>query len=297
MRWRALIVVTVGAGDTGAEHEASDGEDTPPSKDPQNYDGVEAFVDATRRLARRENTLVAECMAEAGFDFESLPEDQPAGSDAISAVIDSTKDDDPEYRAREGYGYSKVADTIVEHLSGHSQSTDPASLANEQNFGRLPPTEQARWSAALFGKDQAEVAAYTNPETGEVAAIPAAGCYAEVRRELFGELVTYLRVRMAVDVLNREWTSAIEDDPTLSALEAEWADCMGTHGYATFRTRADAQSHALDLYRDGSTNRAKIEERAVAHADAGLCRTDQLHEPIGASAKRDRRSIRGVSRA
>ena len=146
-----------------------------------------------------------------------------------------------------------------------------AGKQNEATYKALPKADQNRWDEQLFGDPRTDegVVRYSDPATGASGSVPSKGCYADARKQLYGTLEDYLRIRGAVDALNRQLQIALDAAPAIAALEGEWVACIGAKGYADrFSQRVNAFSFALELYKSGDSETARAQEAAIAAADA-----------------------------
>ncbi len=219
-----------------------------------------------RRIGRVEELHVSRCMADAGFDFAVSNLAEPSLQERIVGVLEPDRDGDAGYRASHGYGYWMEASLLQQLLSGRSVGGDSAGKINQARIDALTSADQERWVAVLFGPPGL-VEEYRDPSGATLLSVPSAGCYAAARRQMWGDLQTYLRVKVTADDLRAEYTATRENDRELAALEGDWSACMARHGY-DLDSRADAYTQALNGYRSGYSDAAKSSELAIAGADA-----------------------------
>lgn len=219
-----------------------------------------------RRIGAIEEVHVSRCMADAGFDFVVSNPAEPSLQERIVGVLEPDRDGDTEYRATQGYGYWTEADLLQQLLSGHLVGDDNAGKANQARIEELSSSERERWNSVLYGP-AGLLEEYRDPSGAVRLSVPSAGCYAAARRQMWGDLQSYLRVKVTADDLRQDYMLALEKDPDLAALEETWSVCMSERGYSLAR-RADAYTQALEGYRSGYSDQAKSSELAIAKADA-----------------------------
>jgi hypothetical protein len=205
-------------------------------------------------LAHIEDALVRKCLAGKGFDtFPATPSVSGASSGPeISPTL-------PEARSK-GFGLDPRL------VAGPTPSTD----ASENSWASTSDDYKARLTLAQFGS-QSDVITY---DTGDQkVAIPASGCAGEVRRQLYGDLKTYVRLSwFAGNQVRQQEAAYLKKDAKLAASQNQWAACMGTKGY-TVQAHLDAVSQAYLFYNDSSAptpdlNAARHSETEIATADA-----------------------------
>jgi hypothetical protein len=112
---------------------------------------------------------------------------------------------------------------------------------------------------------------------GEKIVVARAGCEAESRQRLYGDLPTWAAVSITPQRLNLRIGPRVAKDPTLAAAIRRWQACMSRHGYRYPSPDAARSQLAADYRRLGTTPRTRRREIDVAVAD-GNCAT-QLHIP------------------
>jgi hypothetical protein len=132
------------------------------------------------------------------------------------------------------------------------------------------------FSDALFGVPGREVVSATFTD-GYSVEVGASGCYADVRRQIWGDLQEYTE---------RSWVSSqgfiaalatISQDPTWKERVQLWSECMTAAGYPNLARPGDAPGIVLDRIRSSSLSgisrteayeEALVFEREMAQQDA-----------------------------
>ena len=196
---------------------------------------------------RHMQDAVAECMHEDGFEYVPRIPEQDSAAPA---------DDLPEWGTREfaeGYGYGI---TTLGDLAG-PEPADPNAdlLASMSEEGR------AEWETALYGA----------PSTDAEPAIGSAGCLGEAQREVYGGGLLGDPRFLELSAELAPLYEAVDVDPRVVAVTAEWSICMGDAGHevaspgeAVSELYTDLE-HALEI---GEEAPAALTQREVLVATA-----------------------------
>lgn len=101
--------------------------------------------------------------------------------------------------------------------------------------------------------------------------IPATGCDAEVRQDLYGDYVQWMRSTNAVSTFvpgDNAHAMLRQHDPQLAAADVAWSGCMDGRGFPGLRTQPDAWAMVWAEYQGTGSQEAITVERQVAVADA-----------------------------
>jgi hypothetical protein len=202
---------------------------------------------------RQQEELMAECMAEEGFEYQ--PNVQNGGT-VLSSDDVEWKPDDKAWVEKYGYGAvnNPYNDEMGEPTDQGQEYVDP----NQEYLESLSESEQAAFYETAYGVPP------TEEEMGEDGGYEYkwedAGCQGWAQHELEGDNPwqsdEFADLRAKMDEF---WTTT-QDSPELTELSAEWAACMEEGGEPGFATPADAQQSIYDAqsaiydaaYGDGS---------------------------------------------
>ena len=183
----------------------------------------------------RVEEIVAECMAEQGFEYTPV--------DYSQASFTMTPDDlDVEWGTREfaeKYGYGATTDPWGNEEAMAAPSDQEWVDPNQDYVMSMSETEQAAYNSALYG-DQ------SYPEGEDVEweyKWEEAGCQGLAQHEVYETAPgldddTY---QALMDEMSTMW-EGIMNDPRLTELSALWATCMAEAGHPGFTTVDDAQN-------------------------------------------------------
>ena len=212
---------------------------------------------------RKQEELMAECMAEQGFEYEPNVQD---GSFIVSG-------DDVEWEPEkkdwvEKYGYGIVNNPYNE--MGEESTAEEYVDPNQEYVESLSESEQTAYYETAYGVPPEE------DELGEDGSFEYnwedAGCQGWAQNELQGEdpwqSDEFADLRTKMEEL---WTSSA-DAPELKELNAAWASCMDDGGEPGFTLQGDAQQSISDeqsaLYEDASGGASgELDPEADAEAD------------------------------
>lgn len=245
--------------------------------------GEEAEFDQEAEEARyaqesaRLEQLVAECMAEQGFEY--TPNDS---SGSISFGTSMDEDYDPVENARQnGYGFFTWEDQVEDP---QEEYVDP----NQDYVESMSESERDAFYEALNGPmveydENAEMETEWNWEE--------AGCYGSAQHQVYdvesehaGTTAVYSDPRWEelMTAMSATYEQA-QSDPRMTAINQEWATCMADAGHADFATPQEAMESIMNLQNsfwedhqddpeytgptDEETAAAKEQELALATAD------------------------------
>jgi hypothetical protein len=153
-------------------------------------DGQATTADAERALAsikgqraeltRLENQLVYRCLDSKGFTVHP-PVTPPADAAALTA---RTRLVAPSVQVPKAEGYGRDPQR-------GGQSGAPEVATGQQEWDALPQQTRDAAGVALFGDDSKMISVEIN---GVTVATASTGCYADVRKRLYGSLKEYLRL-------------------------------------------------------------------------------------------------------
>lgn len=231
----ALLLAGCTAGDADGGTAPSDAETGPLTAF---FERVGTSMDSEDGKAqqRRVEELVAECMAEEGFEYTPV---EPMDSGPVPGEGDVPAWDTLEFAKAYGYGA-----TTGEELWGGSDEewVDP----NQEYVAAMSETEQQAYWTALYGEMTEEPA---DPEAEPVEPDwTEQGCTGAASHEASGSTRLWEdpSLREAMDEMTREYESLADDDAVREATQ-DWAQCLGDAGY-DFATPQDAQNSIFDEY-------------------------------------------------
>lgn len=174
--------------------------------------------------------LIADCMAEHGFEYVPVPiEDRRAGPfDEAYALAPA------DFAAQYGYGATTLSATEEERVP------DP----NQEIVDGLPPNERDEYQRALWGE-----AGVIDPEPADQ------GCQMQAAGEVYDladpndRAEGMERFATLFDALD-DLSQRIENDPRLVDTDAHWAECMKAAGYPGFDRPHDARQSVFDQLTD-----------------------------------------------
>lgn len=185
-----------------------------------------SVTDADR--LRKAEELVADCMAEQGWEYAPSVYVPPA------AVPATTEADELERIEREGYGFA------YQYLNAGVASGDDAPQVdpNESYLASLTEQERKAWEDALYGTEEEQAASETtvtsfDPASGAQLSITGrpAGCYKLEFDMMYSQLN---QTQGQADLLREYWDAVQEEikaDPRTVALDEKWVECMTDAGY------------------------------------------------------------------
>jgi hypothetical protein len=175
-----------------------------------------------RQKQYRVEELVAECMAEQGFEY--IPQrydDQASGVSSVYEEIWTLQREDPERFAKE-YGYGMT--TMPDDPSDRAEYHDPNWDIRES----LSPSAQEAYDEALWG-------VWPDFEVDEVPDGPVEpeepGCYSEASDEVYGFGDEEQADWEGLDQQFSDLYERIENHPRVKEATRAWIDCMAEAGY------------------------------------------------------------------
>lgn len=228
------------AGCTSAPGATSDASDSPLNKYMMALYGGDLSEDEQIAKSERDNRereeLIAQCMAEEGFDYLPAIYD---GSMTFSSG-DEWKPDDREWVAQYGYGMVNWPGKDEQQENTGEEWVDP----NQDYVESLSDTERNAYYEALHGppipEDQmSEDGSYEwNWET--------AGCYGWAQHEMEGDNPLSSEAHKPImDAIN-EFYMSMQTMPEFAEIDAAWSDCMADAGHSGFASQTEAQTSMSD---------------------------------------------------
>lgn len=195
------------------------------------------FDDQNRQIEE----LVADCMAEEGFDY--LPV-----LDTGSVVYSSDDDEnawDPDSRdwvAQYGYGFVNYPGRDEQPVEG-DEWEDP----NQEYVESLSESEQAAYQEALNGPALSEEEYAEQEASGDFEYDwTTAGCYGAASNEVYGgDPSSSDEHQPLMDAMNALYEEA-QSHPDVAELDAAWSSCMADAGHSGLATQQDAQNSIMD---------------------------------------------------
>ncbi|MET8828386.1 hypothetical protein ABZX40_21900 [Streptomyces sp. NPDC004610] len=172
--------------------------------------------DAERLLIQRaEQSLVKECMEDAGFAYwaAELPdEEELKGSGYVLT--------DPGWAGRHGYG-SRFQDRLERR-----QRED----RNHAYANALPEDDRVRYGRALEGGPSGGMLRAALPAGGTVQT-PRQGCQAAAKGALYGDFEAWFKAEKTATNLSALYLPQLLADPRFTAALGAWAGCMREAGH------------------------------------------------------------------
>lgn len=185
--------------------------------------GSSDMSEEERQKQYRVEELVAECMAEQGFEY--IPqryEDRSWGPDPEQEEIWALQEEDPERFAREyGYGITTMPEVTTREQDSYE---DP----NWEIRDSLSPAAQEEYDKALWG-EWPEFEEGDEPEGPIEPETP--GCYSEATDEVYGFDEEDYSQWEALERQFSELYERIENHPRVKEATQAWIDCMAEAGY------------------------------------------------------------------
>lgn len=207
--------------------------------------GDDQSQDESNAQQMRVEELVAQCMAEQGFEYTPVDYSQMGGGKAIDPATD---DDVPEWGTLEfakQYGYGQTTNPYGDAV------TDPATEGgdawvdpNQAYTESMSETEIAAYQAALYG----EQPNFTTDEEWENwnPTWEQQGCQGwaqhEVNPDLFGNTDPDKNKWADLEAEMTTMYESITSDPRLAKVTDEWVSCMADAGYPGLATIDDGQN-------------------------------------------------------
>lgn len=267
----ALGVAGCGGGNGGGGA-GSDGDKDEPPLGPLEKFWEEAYgdwdQDESIRQANRVEELVAECMAEQGFDYTPVDQSQwmSSGSDEVELDVEWGT-----LEFAEQYGYGITTDPYgweeEQPVDDGQEFVDP----NDEYVQSMSQSEQEAYYAALWGEPQDDV-------DGEVVEWDwtKGGCQGKAQHEVYDGGDAADEFADLEDEMSAMW-DAVQNDPRLAELNASWASCMADAGHPGYAAVGDVETEISDevnkIWEEQSTydpagDEVEIDEEAWEKAEA-----------------------------
>lgn len=184
---------------------------------------------------RKAEELIAECMAEEGFEY--IPNIQNGASFSMSdEEFDAAK-----YAAENGYGMSIMQEMSPEQTAEMEAYVDP----NQEYVAAMSETESAAYGLALSGDpaiwDVGPDGENPNPTPEEM------GCQGTANDEASGGMSALNEsedVKAFDEIMTIHWES-ITKDPRLVEATSKWSDCMADAGY-DYKLLEEPSNHFME---------------------------------------------------
>ncbi|QIY67998.1 hypothetical protein HEP84_00250 [Streptomyces sp. RLB1-33] len=203
---------------------------------PRTQRGIEDALSALERHCLRDN----------GFDYpvvRSAPFTNPENETAVINLAE---------RRTHGYGFD----------------TAPTAPPSDAFYNQLTAKEKRRFTAVLFGPDDKR-RTVGRFRMGTVT-VPAQGCIAQSRRQLFDDVVTWAQITYTAEDIDERLAHAATSDPQYTAALRLWSACMKSRGYI-FASPAKAEAAAKAAHGPtGPPGKTLAKEIHIAVAD-GTC--------------------------
>jgi len=220
--------------------------------------------DQSNRDMQRMEEIVAECMAEQGFEYIPIDHSAQAGFSV------SSEDLDVEWGSREfaeEYGYGITNDPFAElHESApppEEEFVDP----NAEYIEAMSEAEAEAYFKALHGNPEVP----DDPEAEYEYNWEENGCHGRANYEVYEARMEDPALTSLEDEMSALWEQT-RQDPRVTEATTAWIDCMGDAGYTGLATVDDAQMQISDksnavyeeAYGDGSMEEMPSEEDIAA---------------------------------
>jgi len=181
--------------------------------------------------------IVAECMAEQGFEYT------PVDYSSQGGMVSSSDDLDVEWGTlefAEQYGYGATTNPWGEQTPDPEATGEEWVDPNQEYVESMSETEQTAYYAALYGEQT-----YTEPtEEGEEIEYDwtTAGCQGKAQHDVYesGNGMDDEEFTALQEEMSAMWEASMAD-PRVAGLDAEWASCMADAGYAGLAAVSDAE--------------------------------------------------------
>jgi hypothetical protein len=222
------------------------------------------FAETQRKVEK----VVAECMADEGFEYT------PANEDGSAAMSDADAVWEPDKREWvEKFGYGMVVSPFTEGTEDDAP-TDP----NEKYVESLSQSEEAAYYEVLYGPAPDEDA--VDAETYEYD-WKTSGCQGRAQHEVQGEDPWQGEEFTSLMTKMQELWSESQDSPEMVELNAEWVACMSDAGEPGFTAQGDAMQSIID---EQTTLMEAASPEESGDAEGAESATDDESPPTGEDA-------------
>lgn len=212
----ASVVALALAGCTGGTSSASAEDGGPMTAFYEKLGG--SFEDEDYERQQREmEEIIAECMAEQGFEYT------PNEPTSFEEPDDLPEWDSKEYAEQYGYGA-----TTSDEIYGDEEYVDP----NADYLASMSESEQNAFYEALYGV-QPEVDPEADPEAEIEYNWEDNGCSGKASHEVYeqeGSIWEDPEFTALSDEMSTEW-EAVLDEPKVSAAQEKWVECIAEAGF------------------------------------------------------------------
>lgn len=191
--------------------------------------------DSTAQQTRMEE-IVAECMAEQGFDYTPV--------DYSSMGTSYSSDDlDVEWGTLEfakEYGYGMTTDPWGAQDQAPPEQTEEFADPNQDYVMAMSESEQQAYYAALAGEQMTMDPSAAEPEEVEYN-WETAGCQGRANHQVYEGGIDTDEFASLQEELNGMYEQTM-NDPRMAELNSEWASCMADAGYTGLAAVGDAEN-------------------------------------------------------
>lgn len=280
----AALVLTLAACTSGpADAPGSDASPVDDAVGPLSQMFMDAYgeldEDTMSQQQVRMEQLVAECMAEQGWEYTPVDYSQIDGGTVAVPGDGEPEWGTEEFAQKSGYGITTWQSTEATAEPVPEGDADEWQDPNHEYVDSLSETARAEYYEALHGPQPS----FADMESGEWEYDPAdAGCYGKASEEVFnagGEGLENIfedpKFEALLEDINALYDQA-QADPRLAELRADWTACMAEAGYPGLAGTDDAQDGIMTeheaLWQNGEPDASALEElqekeRAIAVAD------------------------------
>ena len=184
---------------------------------------------------RQIEEMVASCMQDEGFEY--VPNTSNGGV-VYSSGDDVYRPDDRDWVGQYGYG--------AINYPGQDEQVDPGQEYVDPNadyVASLSESEQLAFNDALYGPQPTEEEMAAMDDATYEYDWTTAGCYGAAQHEVYeaDDLSQSEEFAPLFEQINSLYEDSA-DSPELTALDAEWAECMDAAGHPGFSAQFDAQN-------------------------------------------------------
>ncbi|RYV52942.1 hypothetical protein [Pengzhenrongella frigida] len=229
-------------------------------------DDEKMMADSNAQMVKVEE-LAAACMAEEGFEY--LPIDYSA-----SMTQGMSSDElDVEWGTKEfaeQYGYGATTDPggyQAASMEANADGTDEMVDPNQEAVEAMSETERTAFYAALYGEQTMDPEA--DPEEMQEYNWETAGCQGKAQHEVYeGGLEADAFAGLQEDIT--AMYDAVQADPRLADVNAEWASCMADAGFDGLAAVGDGETSIYDEVN-------VLQEGLYADVDPAVEMTEELN--------------------